>query len=100
MTLKSAFFISPPYIVPRMSTRRRLNEMPTKTDEGAGSCGVAPSGASSAGNSPHSTTVKPGAKPSSSTGSGRTNRVCAKSACHDARATTRMGTRYAGSAPT
>ena len=43
MTLKSAFFISPPYIVPRMSTSRRLKEMPTKTEEGGPS--AAPAGA-------------------------------------------------------
>ena len=34
MALNSAFFISPPYMVPRMTTRRRLSDTPTKTDDG------------------------------------------------------------------
>ena len=42
MTLKSAFFISPPYIVPRISTRRRLKEMPTKTGDGGSPAAPAP----------------------------------------------------------
>ena len=47
MTEKMAFFISPPYMLPRMSTSLRVKLMPTKTEDagavevGAGAQGAA-----------------------------------------------------------
>ena len=82
-----AFFISPPYMLPRMSTSLRVKLMPTKTEVRV------PSKSALARRAPQLITVKPGTKSSSSMGVGRTKSVSAKSACQVASATTRMGRR-------
>src|SRR5450756_102360 len=64
MIEKTAFFISPPYMLPRMSTSLRVKLMPTKTDERV------PSKSALARRAPQLTTVKPGTKSSSSIGVG------------------------------
>jgi len=87
MTVKTAFLISPPYMLPRISTSLRVKLMPTKTEVRV------PSKSALARRAPQSMTVKSGVKSSSSVGVGRTNRVSAKSACQVASAMTRIGSR-------
>ena len=85
--MKMAFFISPPYMLPRMRTRRRLKLMPTYTELRVLSMSEL------ARSAPQLITVNPGAKSSSSMGAGRTKSVWAKSACQLASATMRTGRR-------
>ncbi len=85
--MKTAFLISPPYMLPRISTSLRVKLMPTKTELRV------PSKSALARRAPQATTVKPGAKSASSIGVGRTKSVSAKSACQVASATTRTGRR-------
>ncbi len=87
MTVKMDFFISPPYMLPRMRTIFLAKLMPTNTEVRV------PSKSALARRAPQLTTVKPGSNSSSSMGVGRTKSVLAKSACQVASATTRIGSR-------
>ena len=87
MTVKIAFLISPPYMLPRMSTILRVKLMPTNTEVRV------PSKSALARRAPQLMSVKPGMKSRSSAGVGRTNSVVAKSACQLASVITRTGSR-------
>ena len=87
MTVNRAFFISPPYMLPRISTSLREKLMPTNTELRV------PSKSALARRAPQLMTVKPGSNSSSSTGVGRRNSVLANSACQVASAITRTGRR-------